>query len=515
MCVQKLPAVYSVLFSICLLATPARTETRQASSLKRLSGKDIEAMEAAASVGRNFFLQGRYLKASAVFEELSVDLTVSTPLYLCELGSCYLAAGASKEAKRALLRAADLIEGFFDQHSERTAARLFDAEKKKLFKGDPYERSMLGLFLGLLFLQEGDVDNALACFKNGILCDSDVANEMYKSDFSLLQALEAKCYKLRNQPDMYQQAAQQARQSFEITHPRVRRAIAAKQRYLDRQAKPGDGSSTPVRNGATLDFDPRNVELELERHITQARSGVTAEYVNPLVEADYNTLILIWSGQCPSKRRAGKYGEKTLFVLNQPPDNRYEVAVNDLEPVDAVQGVCDVSFQATTRGGRLMDNVLESQAQFKSFTGELGDSLMDHADDVSDMRAQAVIFAVGLIAKGISKAANPAADIRQWQTLPDTLQVLPLCLDPGEYACTVDEFMDFARVGERKVTFTVSGEDKLTVVVVIPNRKQTEVEERQVTDDTARPERTADNSFGCEEYTNRVSPMQRESDSAQ
>jgi len=520
---------------------PVSAADDQAPRLVRLTRRQIDEREQRAGVARQHFLRGEYLEAANLFRELSLEFSVSQPLYLCELGTCQWIAGEHDAALESLTRAAELNEGFFDARSERAAAGLFGAEKKKLFKGDPYERATLGLFLGLLFLQNNDIDNALACFKNGVLCDSDVRSELYKSDFALLQALEAKCYKLRGQQDMYEQSARRAVESFALTSPALVPLVAARQAEMGHRRRSGrrgrgapvkggvglnyrmadDGSSAIVRYAypdspahrdgriregdrivavsregqaplvvgdaslyevsdaisgyvatpVTLTIRPRDtgpdaplidVTLSRARHTRDLEYEIRAEtdivsprYVEPLTRGDYNTLLFVWSGAAPTKHRTGKYGEKAVFVMHPPRENRYEVRVDSLQATDAIQGVCETAFQATTRGGRRMDNILRTQAELKGITDGVGDVLLDSVGDVDSAAASLVLLGAGLLAKGVSAAANPAADIRQWRTLPHALHVVPLKLRPGRHECVVGEYADFLRIGERRHVFRV------------------------------------------------------------
>ncbi|NQT92563.1 MAG: PDZ domain-containing protein [Lentisphaerae bacterium] len=531
--------VTGALVALLLPATSFGAD-RSAPRLVRLTRRQIDEREQRAHVARQHFFRGEYLEAANLFRELSLEFSVSQPLYLCELGTCHLVAGEHELAIESLTRAAEMNEGFFDARSERAAAGLFGSEKKKLFKGDPYERATLGLFLGLLFLQKNDVDNALACFKNGILCDSDVRSELYKSDFALLQALEAKCYKLRGQESMYEQSARQAAESFALTSPSLVPLVAAKQgelkygrrttgrgsrgpvkgsvginyrmaddggsavvRYVypdspadkDGRIRPGDRVIAVTREGkgplvvadaslhevsdaiggmigtavtlavvsrdAGANARPVDIVLQRGRHVRDIEYEIRAEkalvsprYIDPLIAADYNTLILVWSGVAPTKHRTGKHGEKAVFVLHAPRENRYEIRVDRLPATDAIQGVCETAFQATTRGGRRMDNVLRTQAEFKSISDGVGDVLLDSFDDVGGT-AGLVMLGVGLLAKGVSAAANPAADVRQWRTLPHALHAIPMKLRPGRHECVVEEYADFLKIGERRLVFRV------------------------------------------------------------
>lgn len=457
-----------IFLSVLLAATAVARE--RDNGFKRLSEKQIKALEQKANTGRALFKASKYAEAEAVFDELTTEMTVSTPLYLCELGSCRLAQGDWDGAHKAFVRAATLVEGFFDARSEKSAGSVFGTEIGKVFKGYPYEKSMLGLFLGLSFLRQNDVDNALASLKNAILYDSDVEKDEYKCDFALLQALEALCYHHRTEPDMLAQSQSTAEKSFVSTHPRVRKARASLIKFDDSMEKGGRRTRRAMEKAAAKrqGLTPEQARSRLLAQVEKVSQSVDTDYVEPLLEPEFNTLLVVWSGECPSKQRAGKHGERAMLVVNPSSPNRYEINVDGETYYDAIQGVCDVSFQATTRGGRLMDNVLKSQAEFKEMTDGLGDSLINHSDDVSDPTAQLALLAIGLISKGVSAATNPEADIRQWATLPDTLQVLPLKLEPGAHQCLVEEYDGLVKTGERFARFEVSSDRLLNVVVVMP-----------------------------------------------
>jgi len=451
----------------CLAALPAAQAAKDDNGIKRLSSKQINAMEAEANKARALFLGGRYNEAVTAFQPLVKDIHASRPLYLCEMGSCYLANGDYNDAKECFLTAADYMETFFDPKLEKRAASLFGAESVKIYKGDPYEKAMNGLLLGLLFLRDGDVDNALACFKNGILSDSDVANEMYKSDFALLQALEARCYQLRDEREMYDQSIQQARQSYQMTHP-LARDIVVRQQNLMSQAQEQKTKKVKVTRNAAAPADTAQKQFEdLEKELGAVSSNIAMNHVESLMGGDYNTLILFWCGRSPTKGRAGRYGEKSYMMINAGRENRYEVSIDGGAPQDAVQGVADIVFQATTRGGRQMDNILASQADFKAFTSDLGDSLIDSADDVGGYAGLAILL-VGAISKGVSAAANAEADIRNWQCLPGSLQVIPAKLSPGEHELTADAYYGYLRSSQRRKKFTIDPGVPINLVFVMP-----------------------------------------------
>ena len=171
----------------------------------------------------------------------------------------------------------------------------------------------------------------------------------------------------------------------------------------------------------------------------------------------YNTLLLIWTGQSPVMERGGQYGETRVFVKRPSAEMHYEVQVDDSGWYDVIRGFANVSFQATTRGGREMDNVLADQAAFKRTTHELGNAFIDAADDVSDPYAALALLGIGLVSHGIGAATKVQADIRSWRTLPEEIVFVPLQLEAGDHRIQIDCYDNTFRLN-RSITrqFTVN-----------------------------------------------------------
>jgi len=391
--------------------------------VRRLNEEEIAEQELIADQARQMFYAGQYDQSAALVEPLCLERTTSQPLYECELGASYLACNDKANAKKCLLDAYTSIEGFFDPTSEKKAVSLWGAEAEKVYKGEPYEQATLSLLVGLLLLEEGDVDNALSCFKNGQIADSDVEKEQFKSDYGLLQMLEAKCYQIRGEQAEYEQFVRNAVSSFARTHPFT-------------NSKRAEIVAENLRSEASEEEKMGRLEIgvmEAEEKIIRDCSS----YYAPLVQ-QYNTLLLIWRGRSPEMRRTGEYGEERVLVKNPSIERHYEVQVDYSSWHDVIFGFANVSFQATTRGGREMDNVLADQASFKSTAHDIGDTLFDVADDVSDPYVALALLGAGLVSHGLGAATNVKADIRCWQTLPDEIAVVPLQLTAGVHQIQVD-----------------------------------------------------------------------------
>ncbi len=161
-----------------------------------------------------------------------------------------------------------------------------------------------------------------------------------------------------------------------------------------------------------------------------------------------NVLFLLEFGRGPTKYGAGEYGEQLRFRDNPSPVKTATVSV---EGQKLTAGACDdLVFQATTRGGRVMDYVLGNKAVFKSTTSTVGDvgiisgaALIgtQHGRHSAADEVGLGLLAAGLISKAFSAAATPEADIRAWDNLPRYLTFANLRLPPGQHAATI-EFQD-------------------------------------------------------------------------
>jgi hypothetical protein len=169
----------------------------------------------------------------------------------------------------------------------------------------------------------------------------------------------------------------------------------------------------------------------------------------PAYNPEANVLFLVEWGQGPTKFATGEYGEQLRFREHPTP---IRTAVITVSGQQLVAGPCDdLQFQATTRGGRVMDHVLGNKAVFKSTTGAIGDAGIISGAILSTHRGRnsaADEIGVGLLAAGVlsklfSAATTPAADTRSWDNLPRYLTFAHLSLEPGQHAATV-EFRDSA-----------------------------------------------------------------------
>ncbi len=332
-----------------------------------------------------------------------------------------LRTGRHDEAKAALDDAIARIGGIIANDADAARARgLFTAEGSKTFIGEPYERVMAYYYRGILYWRDGQPDNARACFRSGQVIDSDPEQKNFVSDYVLLD-------------------------------------------YLDGFASAklaADGSDALAR--------------------AQARVGETKTL--PPYDPAANVLVFAEYGYGPRKYAAGEHGQQLKFRVDDSPSRSARLVLDEGRMIVPLPAYDDLGFQATTRGGRVMDHILGNKAVFKAGADAAGDVALVGAMIAGDqaMRRErrgrdgedATIAAVGLglvgiIGKIASAATQTEADTRQWDNLPQRLSFAAIKLPPGEHRGRL-EFLDAAgEVLERRtqsVTVNVAADNRDTVV---------------------------------------------------
>lgn len=284
--------------------------------------------------------------------------------------------GAPKQARAALDLAYQRIETIYADNAAAAKARsTFVPEANKDFKGEPYERAMVGYYLGLADLVAGDLDNAKSAFRWGEFQDTMSASEQYQSDMASLMFLAAWVDQCRGQ-----------------------RVAAAERFEIARQARPA------LKPPAT----------------------------------DHNVLFILEAGTGPAKTRSGKHGEELSYLpgaeLKAGSEVEFRVDAQSFKGVLAE----DLHWQANTLGGRQVDKILAGKAVFKDNATQVarvgqgaalvGTEVMRIGAELGDRRSLnlGAATAVGgllfsLIGSATAAAARPEADTRTWSNLPAAL----------------------------------------------------------------------------------------------
>lgn len=212
-----------------------------------------------------------------------------------------------------------------------------------------------------------------------------------------------------------------------------------------------------------------------------ARAEKSAKHKLPAYDKATNVLVFAEWGRGPLKFADGEYGEKLRFSEPQSAATsarlRVEGRVVALAPWD------DLYFQATTRGGRVMDYILGNKAVFKGTADTVGDisligAAIAHSEAErkrmegesgrgSDQTALA-LAAIGAFGKILSAATVAHADVRAWDNLPRYLGFSALHLRAGDHAAKIEYLDAEGRVLEahtREFTIHVPADgDRDTVV---------------------------------------------------
>lgn len=286
-------------------------------------------------------------------------------------GVAALEIGDLETARQSFDQALNSIESVYANNPDAEKARsLWTKENIKEFKGEPYERAMAYYYRGLLYLAEGDYENARAAFKGGQLQDAFAEDGQNRSDFASLSLLESWASQCNGDKGLAEDAAKEV--------------------------------------------------LSLKKDIA-------------LPAENHRLLVVFETGRGPIKAAQGQSKEKLVFQRGESiPFLLAEAATSEASVVSPL--VEDLLWQAQTRGGRPVDHILAGKAQFKETADVAGDVLLTagtatmvaSGGNRDAAIAGAVLLLAGAIAKGTAAAARPEADLRQWDNLPDSVVITTL-----------------------------------------------------------------------------------------
>ena len=379
-------------------------------------------MEQSAERAAELFREGRYGDANAALGNLASARTVSQPLYRLDVIPCLLFSGRTDEAHLAMRDLREELEELHNPDSERKAQSKWHGEVNKVFKGSPHEMGAFYALMSLSCAERGEYEDAWRCVQNGLLHDCDSEHQRYQSDFALLLYLGSVYSAALGEAD----AAAQCRKSLEAA-------------LRMRGAMPGGKNA----------HDSPVADLFGEMHP--------------------NVMIVVWTGTPPKFGRGGEHGEKRTILRGEESSFDF-VAMSDWTGGERMvpQRMGDMNYQASTRGGRMMDGVLKDKADFKDDLQSYSDTANRSSDAFHGAGLSGDPFAktvgtvmgsfagfIGVAFSRASGAVDAHADIRSWRTLPGQLDVLPLRMSPGCHDVVLRGYVSGKAVVEKKVRLAV------------------------------------------------------------
>ena len=321
------------------------------------------------------YLSDKPRETHRLFSKVVTEDERNRVLNLLRAGLTAMHLGHNDLAERTFDEALLTIETIYGGDEKAAKARgTFTAEDRKTFRGEPYERAMAFYYRGILYLMDGDYENARASFKSGILQDTLAEQEEYRQDFALLEFLEGWSSQCNGNSDLAAEAY----------------AMAKK----------------------------HNAKVMLP-------------------EAGDNLLVLADLGHAPIKYTDGAHGELLKIKGNSKKGpEAARIALNGR--AEMLRNTESILWQAQSRGGRELDAILEGKARFKEDAKDvsqaagtvaqagLGVGTMGLLTGNQDMTRLGGAMAIGgglisLFASAAADATKPQADTRQWDNLPEAV----------------------------------------------------------------------------------------------
>ncbi|MEX0900522.1 MAG: tetratricopeptide repeat protein [Gammaproteobacteria bacterium] len=286
------------------------------------------------------------------------------------LGVQALEIGQRDVAARSFDQALGVITSVYaDSESAARARSLWIEEGSKDFRGEPYERAMAFYYRGLLDLMDGEYDTARSSFRAGLLQDAFAEEEQHRADFAMLLYLDGWSSYLLGDRSLADEAFAEAR----VLRPDL-----------------------------------------------------------PLPAEGDNVLVIAESGPSPRKLADG-IGHAKLVYRRGKRFTEQRAALVTPDGSERLYPLEDIFWQASTRGGRPVDAILEGQLQFRNTAAGVGSVLTEVSASVTESNnfygsggssgTANVVGAVGIVALALAARSKPQADTRYWDNLPDVVHV--------------------------------------------------------------------------------------------
>ena len=277
--------------------------------------------------------------------------------------------GDIDDARYNLDMALSNIEAVYaDNRAAEQARSLWYEEGRKEFKGEPYERSMAYYYRGIIYLIDAEYDNARASFINALMQDAFAEESQNRSDFAVMMFLAG-------------WASQKMGES-----------ALAKEAY----------------------DELKNIRPNF-----------------PIPKRSDNILIISETGSSPRKLSDGMGHYELVFRRGKHNPIKKARIINHKRKYNTLP-ISDIYWQASSRGGRPVDAIIEGKAHFQKNTRKVGQTLANLGTNIQTYSslfsesagvAGGALSLIGVSQMALSQSVKPKADTRFWSTLPDMLHI--------------------------------------------------------------------------------------------
>lgn len=321
--------------------------------------------------GLTAYNQCKYDKAIDIFT-MADKKDKDALLYDLAILSSAVHQGNAEIVKKSGLRAQQKMWAY--EGNGAGVASLISSEALRIYKGDPFEKVMASLYLGIVYFNEQDYDNAKAAFTKAVFA-VQTKDENIRPDFAAPYFLLAKTYlKLKDEDNA------------RITLERLKNLLPAHKLSIEQLKK-------------------------------------------------IHTIAFIEIGKGPIKMRTGP-GDSLIAWQRQSYLDRRAMLHIDGKPIDVLFGSNDdLTYQARTadRGGKTA--IQGAKGALREASAVTAIIAANEAANRKSETAAWVALGTGLFAL----ANQSQADIRQWELLPDRLDLLfsPDPTTPGRHEYSV------------------------------------------------------------------------------
>lgn len=292
-------------------------------------------------------------------------------------GVAAMEAGDHYITRRLMEDAYNRIETVYADNKAAKAARSnYVEEANKDFKGEPYERAMVGYYLGLADMLNGDLQSAKSSFSWGEYQDTMAADQKFQGDMNSLVFLKGWAKKCDG----------------EIATARTDFANAG----------------VPSAESASL-----LVLIESGKAPVKYATGEHSEILKfKSADGDYPSSIKVTYGQ---QEYSPATIEDLVFQASTRGGRKIDsILAGKAEFKDTTEDMADAAMT-----GAVVSSVV---AQASAFSGDF-----DSATAASGIGA---FFAIAsLVSDAVSENTVPEADTRQWSNLPRYLHIQPISVD--------------------------------------------------------------------------------------